>query len=113
MNEKSVAVFFLLAEEWRMIKVFDLKMNCVSGHQKKEVDIEIATQLEVTCRQACFADLCVQDIIHLNLNFDLQWISPVSERNKGSKVTWTSQGSMASNLWWTISESRCHIVMLI
>jgi len=41
-------------------------------------------KLEVTCRQACFVEWCVQEIIHLNFNFDLQWISPVSERNRGS-----------------------------
>jgi len=80
------------------------------GHQKKEVDVKVAMNLEVTCRQACFVDWCVQDITNLNLNFDLQWISPVSKNKQGRKETCKSQGNMTANSWWT--NDRKHFVTL-
>jgi len=56
-----------------------------SRHQQKEVDIKIVMKPKVTCRQFCGLVCARHVVIHLNLNFDLQWISPVSERNRGSK----------------------------
>jgi len=72
-----------------------------SRHQQKEVDIKIVMKLEVTCRQFCGLVCARHVIIHLNLNFDLQWISSVSERNRGSKEIQTSQCNMTQNSWWT------------
>ena len=84
--------------------MFDLKINHVAifplpAPEKKKLTSKLWWNLKSLADS--FVDWCVQDIIHLNQNFDLQWISPVSERNRGSTEIQTCQCNMTQTSWWT------------